>query len=107
MIDYKNGIFVIFYKDYYYYVELKWFDEEKDFLVDLDKIYFLEDYLVMVKYYMMYLEKCFKVEGWGKDVEIYKEKDFNKVDKLSFVLIDNKLILNFSDKNLSVVEVFK
>ncbi len=42
--DYKNGTFVIPHKDHYHYVELKWFDEEKDLLADSDKTYSLEDY---------------------------------------------------------------
>ncbi|WP_165694645.1 pneumococcal-type histidine triad protein [Streptococcus agalactiae] len=105
--DYKNGTFVIPHKDYYHYVELKWFDEEKDLLADSDKTYSLEDYLATAKYYMMHPEKRPKVEGWGKDAEIYKEKDSNKTDKPSPAPTDNKSTSNSSDKNLSAAEVFK
>lgn len=105
--DYKNGTFVIPHKDHYHYVELKWFDEEKDLLADSDKTYSLEDYLATAKYYMMHPEKRPKVEGWGKDAEIYKEKDSNKADKPSPAPTDNKSTSNSSDKNLSAAEVFK
>lgn len=105
--DYKNGTFVIPHKDHYHYVELKWFDEEKDLLADSDKTYSLEDYLATAKYYMMHPEKRPKVEGWGKDAEIYKEKDSNKTDKPSPAPTDNKSTSNSSDKNLSAAEVFK
>ncbi len=56
---------------------------------------------------MMHPEKRPKVEGWGKDAEIYKEKDSNKADKPSPAPTDNKSTSNSSDKNLSAAEVFK